>query len=292
MKMSLKLTLLFLLSFAVVAIVSGCSAFAVTVSSIQIYPSNISLQRNSQAILRIAIYPENASNRNITWRSENPAVAIVNSAGIVTGISSGSTYIVATSESNNRESYCGVTVTDKEVRPTKLTMDPTSITMETQETRILNLSFTPSNATTRTEWISSNTNVAVIDDGGRVTARGKGTATITARSAINNNLTAKCTVNVLAPQTITGVDLSRTSATLYVNTFVEIDAKVLGQDIRDSTVSTSVTGTSYVSVNKTNTSSGARLRISGKKAGTATIKVYSNANSYYYSTITVTVLGY
>ena len=291
MKMSLKLTFVFLLSLAVVAIISGCSAFAVTVSSIEVYPSRISLPKNNQEMLKVIILPANASNTEITWRSENPEVATVNSSGIVTAVSQGSAYVVATSISSNRESICIVTVTDKEIPPTSISVNPDSMTMEAQEVRTLTLNFNPANATSKTEWVTSNSSVATVDSYGRVTAKNKGTATITVRSTVNTSKTAQCKVTVLAPQSITGIDLSRTSANLYVGSYIEIDAAVLGQNIRDYTVNTSVTGSSYVSVSKTNTSNGARIRISGKSAGTATIRVYSNANSNYYSTITITVVN-
>ncbi|MFC0216301.1 Ig domain-containing protein [Paenibacillus chartarius] len=59
-------------------------------------PMNVLIYQHSR--LQPVFYPANATNQKVTWRSNDPNIAIVDGNGIVTGISKGSTQIVATSE--------------------------------------------------------------------------------------------------------------------------------------------------------------------------------------------------
>ncbi len=75
-----------------------------------------------------------------------------------------------------------------------ITMNADSAPMEIGDTLDLALTASPEGATfNRPTWSSSNTDVAIVDKNGKVTAMGIGTATITAKSG---TLTATCTVTV------------------------------------------------------------------------------------------------
>ncbi len=80
----------------------------------------------------------------------------------------------------------------------KLSKSDVVITKDGNET--LTATVTPDNATDKTvTWTTSNSNVATVDENGKVTAIGAGTATITATTA--NGLTATCKVTVKVPLT-------------------------------------------------------------------------------------------
>lgn len=69
----------------------------ILVNSISLYPSNINLEAGDKYYgISATISPSNATNKTLSWRSNNPAVASV-SNGVITANSSGSAIITATS---------------------------------------------------------------------------------------------------------------------------------------------------------------------------------------------------
>jgi uncharacterized protein YjdB len=69
----------------------------------------LTLVTGSTGLLTATVFPENATNKNVTWVSYNPAVATVN-AGTVSGVSPGKSTIVVFTEDGEFEAYCVVTV--------------------------------------------------------------------------------------------------------------------------------------------------------------------------------------
>ena len=93
---------------------------------------------------------------------------------------------------NGKEATCKVIVTDIPVTSVKL--NKTSADMKVGQSMTLSATVAPSNATNKSViWTSSNRAVATVENG-KVTAKGAGTATITAKS--NNGKTAVCTLKV------------------------------------------------------------------------------------------------
>ena len=78
---------------------------------------------------------------------------------------------------------------------TEVTLDPTTLELNVNETATLNATVLPENATDKTvTWSSDNPGVATIDQNGKVTAVAVGTATITA-AAGDKSATATLKVN-------------------------------------------------------------------------------------------------
>lgn len=79
-----------------------------------------------------------------------------------------------------------------------ITLDKTSLIVSVGNTATLSASILPLSATNkRVEWTSSNTAIATVENG-VVTAVGQGSAIITASTTDGSNLSAKCTVSVVA----------------------------------------------------------------------------------------------
>ena len=82
------------------------------------------------------------------------------------------------------------------VKATSISLNETSTAMHVGENKNLSVAtVVPSSAYTYINWTSSNTDVVVVDSTGKITAKGDGTATITATDA-GSNCSATCIVTV------------------------------------------------------------------------------------------------
>lgn len=77
-----------------------------------------------------------------------------------------------------------------------ITLDKTALSLYVNDTETLTATVMPVTASKTLNWSSSDDTVATVDESGKVTAVGKGTATITAASIDGTNLKAECTVTV------------------------------------------------------------------------------------------------
>ena len=90
---------------------------------------------------------------------------------------------------------------------TSVTLNKTSLTLETGQSETLTVSYTPTNATVKSvNWSSSNTAVATVSSTGVVKAVAPGNATITATASDGHGASDRCSVTVTAP-TPKAVDL-------------------------------------------------------------------------------------
>ena len=148
----------------------------VSVKGISLNKTSLTLQKGEKQTLTAIITPSNATDKSITWSSSNPDVVQVQK-GTVTGISSGTATITATT-SNGKKATCTVTVT--EIKVTSLTLNQTNIGLKVGQTTTISSTINPSNSTNKTiSWKSSNTNVATVTNG-TVKGISSGTAIITA----------------------------------------------------------------------------------------------------------------
>ncbi|MBQ8939790.1 MAG: Ig domain-containing protein [Paludibacteraceae bacterium] len=83
---------------------------AVAVTGVTLSKTSVSLQIGGTETLTATIAPADATNKNVTWESSNPAVATVNN-GQVKGIAAGSTTITVKTVDGEKTATCSVTVT-------------------------------------------------------------------------------------------------------------------------------------------------------------------------------------
>ncbi len=87
-------------------------------------------------------------------------------------------------------------VYDDRIRVTSVALNVQSATLDVGESRILSATVYPSNATDKSvSWTTSDSDVATVDDNGKVTAVGAGTATVTVKT-LDGGKTATCQVTV------------------------------------------------------------------------------------------------
>ena len=73
----------------------GNQGGTVAVTSVTVNVETLPLEVGGVATLTATVAPDNATNKAVTWASENPAVATVDSYGLVTAVAEGATVITA-----------------------------------------------------------------------------------------------------------------------------------------------------------------------------------------------------
>ena len=165
----------------------------VEVTGVSLDKNSLSLDVGGAYTLTATVTPSNATDKTITWSSNNTSVATV-SNGKVTAKAAGIATITAKSN-NGKYDTCKVTVKNPVVEVTGVSLDKNSLSLEVGDTYMLTATVIPSNATDKTiTWSSSNSAVATVNQEGNVTAKDTGIATITAKS--NSGKLATCKVIV------------------------------------------------------------------------------------------------
>ncbi|MCH5209348.1 MAG: Ig-like domain-containing protein [Oscillospiraceae bacterium] len=159
--------------------------------------STITLYTNDTSrLLTARIFPEDATNSNVIWKSKNTNIARVDSMGNVKPVGVGMTEITATTEDGGFEGKCFVSVVNPSVDVNALSVhneNDMRITVGESVNAIVTVS--PSNAKNKTlSWSSDNEGVAVVNQTGRVLGIGAGDANITVKSV--NGIAYSFPVNV------------------------------------------------------------------------------------------------
>jgi len=164
------------------------------------------------------VFPTDAVNvNNVLWTSSNTNVAVVDQNGNVTSTGAGTATIRATVQgSTNVWAEAVVTVHNM---ATNIVLDQSAITLIIEGDqfgmRQLVETVLPIDAINRSvTWISSDPNVATVDQNGNVTAANAGVTTISV-TVNGTTLTASCDVYVVVIPT--GITLNYTARTLVVN---------------------------------------------------------------------------
>ena len=189
----------------------------IAITGIGLNKSTTSLTEGESETLTATIAPSNATgDKTVKWSSSNAEVAAVDSNGKVTAKKAGTAVITATS-SNGKTASCTVTVKQKEIAITGISLNKSTTSITEGESETLTATITPSNATgdKTVKWSSSNAEVAAVDSNGKVTAKKAGTAVITATSS--NRKTASCTVTVKQKDTYTGLRVVNGTLTYFTN---------------------------------------------------------------------------
>lgn len=151
------------------------------------------------------------TNRDITWSSSNDKVATVDN-GTVSAVSKGNATISAMTD-NGDKLTCEVSVDS--VAVTSIKFDKTNITLRKGDTDQITATVYPSEAEYELEWDSTDNSVAVVDNGGLVTAIGKGTAVI--RCYTSSGKSASCSVTVKTNDSAAATQPTTNSATYNNN---------------------------------------------------------------------------
>ena len=171
------------------AVNAGEEETVINVTDVVLNKTEVVLKVGENVQLNSTVNPENATNKNVVWTSNNEAVAKVDENGKVTAISVGEANITVTTVDGNKTASCKVVVTAQEVEEptvvevTGVELDKTEATVKEGDTLQLNATVKPENATNKkVTWASSNNDVATVDSNGKVVAVKAGEAVITVKT--------------------------------------------------------------------------------------------------------------
>lgn len=185
-------------------------ASKVSATGVSISPDSKTLNKGETVQLTATVLPTDATDKTITWSSNNNDIASVDNKGEVTAVGPGTATITATAnDGSGKAASCRITVNEPYTPPaivhvTGISLDRETATIKKGSILQLSATVTPSNADDKTvRWESSNTDVATVDGNGKVTAIAPGTATITVTTT-DQRKTATCSVTVT--DIATGID--------------------------------------------------------------------------------------
>ena len=203
----------------------------IAVTRVSLNKMSVALTEGDEIALTATVEPSNATNKNVTWESSHPDVAIV-SDGNVIALRKGVTTIIVTTEDGNKTARCGVRVVAETVPVSGIWLDKNSAEMYVGDKITLNANVAPENATDKTViWTSSDTDVATVKNG-NVTALSVGYTTITAKAGKHE---VKCYITV-KPVDVISVTLDKTSVSLLTGESIALTATVLPENATDKIV--------------------------------------------------------
>ena len=172
-----------------------------------------------------------ANNSQLTWHSSNPNVVAVDKDGVVIAVAEGEAIITA-KNANGLVATSKVTVTNKHIPITGVSLNNTELVMKKQTSSGLRATINPSDTTEdkKLNWESSDNEVATVSSTGLVTARNPGVTTITVKTS--NGISSTCTVTVISE--ITSVALNLTAIALEEGTTQSLRATINPSDTTDS----------------------------------------------------------
>ncbi|MCR5215852.1 MAG: Ig-like domain-containing protein [Lachnospiraceae bacterium] len=222
---------------------------------------------------------DTATDKSITWKTGNSAVAVVDENGRVTGTGLGKTTITAlAADGGGASAVCEIQV----INPiTALSLAPTTLNMIQDDTYIVSASITPSDATVKSlDWTTTNSAVATVDNDGEITAVGGGKCRIIATTKDDTNLSAYVTVYVTAKTNATAITLNSTAITIDIGEVRKLNAITTPSKITEE-LGWYSSDTGLVTVDNNG-------NVTGIAEGTATVVCYGK-NSNVQGTCQVTV---
>ena len=185
----------------------------IQVTGVSLNKTSLTLTEGETETLNATVAPDNASDKSVTWSSSNASIAKVDATGKVTAVSAGTATITVKTTDGGKTANCAVTVNQKVISVTGVSLDKTELELFKGESITLTATITPEDATDKSvTWSSLYPEIASVDDNGKVTALQPGNTQITVRTN-DGGKTAVCKLTV-KPIEVTGVTISPATLTI------------------------------------------------------------------------------
>lgn len=284
---------------------NGMSAISIVtveepVAEITLNKTALNLGYRQKFTLVATIKNNSATRKKIKWSSSKKSVVTVGKNGLVYGKKLGYATIKAkATDGSGVEAACRVRV----VRAANsLSLSDSFLNMVVGKTHRLKVKITPKNATYKTaKFKSDNTDVAIVDNKGKITAIGAGKAKITAYTKDSSAKKQVCIVQVREYVPASGITLSATNVTMGVGDKQSVIYS-LSPNGSDDKVTWASNNKAAVRVDKKGVitgiapgSSGVTATTSGGKTATVSVTVvglnFYNLELEQYDSYSLSVLG-
>lgn len=199
-------------------------------SLVQVTPTTATITVGGTTALTASVLDATGAvvpGRTVTWSSSAPAIAVVSSAGIVTGVAAGTATISATTTLPGGERLTGSAVVQVQPMPVSaVAVTPATAALLAGQSLQLTVTVTGAGGVPLTgravTWSTNAPAVANVSSTGMVIAFAPGTATITATSE-GRSATARLTVSAVP---VAAVAVVPASATVAVGQTAQLSARV------------------------------------------------------------------
>ncbi len=182
----------------------------IPVNGISIDRASADLGIGETLTLTATVFPENATDKTVSWFSDNASIATVDDNGNITALSLGTANIIASC--GDYSAICEISVITIPVESIVLTPE-NWIGIEGRDFKIEAV-ILPENATEKSlDWSSSNDSIAIVDNDGYVSVLKEGNCVITATATDDSGVFAECIIISVAG--VEGVFSDDDSITIY-----------------------------------------------------------------------------
>ena len=172
--------------------------------------------------LKVSVNPSTATDLGVTWKSSNTSIATVNEDGEITGIAGGTAVITCTTKDGGYSATCVLNVIES---VSTITLNHQTYYLGVDKTVFLVATISSPNASNKdVYWSTSNSDIATVNQKGKVTGKKLGNVTITATALDGTEVEATCEIQVVNP--VESVSLSKTSISLLVGQTKKLKATV------------------------------------------------------------------
>lgn len=197
----------------------------IPISEIIVDHDNIELFINDSIVINANVFPtDTTDDTNLTWKSSNPLIAIVDNNGMITATGKGNA-VITISASNGISKDINVIVKNKQIPITSIIVDKKIIELIEGEFTSINAQINPNNTTLSKvlSWKSSDMSVAEVSSDGVVTAikSGKAIITVTSVNGVSENIEVIVKTRDIP---ITNIDFGDEQIALYVGQNYKINA--------------------------------------------------------------------
>ena len=256
---------------------------SVPIQSISLNESTINMEIGESETLEATVLPENATDKSVTWTSEDSTIATVED-GVVTAVAEGHTTIIATGSDGITWAGCSVYVTDPNPSVKSVSLNESTLEIDLGKNSTLTATVMPYNAVDKSvTWESSDTDVATVANG-VITAVGVGETTITV-TTVDGGFTATCIVTVVDNSIhVTGVSFENDSDTIEQNDTITLVPIIAPTNATNTNVTWESSDTDVATVNSNGV-------VTGVMPGEATITVTTEDGNFTATcVITVTAI--
>ncbi len=167
----------------------------VQIEEIKLTIENTTLLKGETKELQVTILPEEAKDHKVSYISSHPEIATVDEKGRITALRSGITTITVKSRENEVQSKIEIQVYSK---VTGITMNQTDTYMQVGDTLKIQASIEPEDADNQqVQYTSSKSEIASIENTGRITAHREGQTIIRVASHENPQIYKECVITVV-----------------------------------------------------------------------------------------------